>query len=211
MKKKKLILIGGGGHCNSVIEVAKNSDYTIIGILDKSDRIGEFCCGFPIIGTDELISKHASSCQFIITVGQIKDSTLRKNLMNLVLSKGGELATIVSKAAYFSEFAKIGRGSIVMNHALVNSNVIIGENCIINSKSLIEHDTIIGNNTHISTGVIINGNCTIGNNCFIGSGSILSNNIQIPDNTIIGIGSIVNKSIEVPSMYFGNPLKRQIK
>lgn len=209
MKNKNLILIGGGGHCKSVIEVVKNCGYDIVGIFDKAENIGKQIGEHKIIGTDERIPEYINDCLFIITVGQIKNPNLRIKLHQLILENGGKLAAIISTNSYFSEHATIGEGSIVMNHALVNSNVEIGKNCIINSKALIEHDSVIGDNTHISTGVIINGSCTIGKNCLIGSGSILSNNITIPDNTIVGLGSIVHKSIDEPGIYFGHPLSKQ--
>ena len=208
MRKEKIILIGGGGHCKSVIDILHNSDFEIVGILDLPNKTEKTICNHPILGTDELISEYASRCKFLITIGQIKNPLPRKRLYDLVIAKGGTLASIVSKDSYVSGFAHIGDGSIVMNQAFVNSEAIIGKNCIINTKSLIEHETIIGDHTHISTGVIVNGNCIIGKNCFIGSGSILSNNIQIPDNTIIGMGTNVTKTINEQGIYFGNPIKK---
>ena len=34
MDSKNLILVGGGGHCKSVIDVAESAGYNIKGILD---------------------------------------------------------------------------------------------------------------------------------------------------------------------------------
>jgi len=209
MKGAKLILLGGGGHCKSVIEVANESGYEIVGILDKPENIGKTICGYDIIGSDDQIPNYVSTCLFIVTVGQIKNPAIRIKLYNLILQNGGKIATMISNSAYCSKYSRIGSGTIIMNQALVNSDVIIGKNCIINSKALIEHDAVIGDHTHISTGVVINGGCIVGNNCFIGSGCLLSNNVEIPDNTIIGIGSLVINSIKKPGTYFGNPIKKQ--
>lgn len=38
---KNLILVGGGGHCKSVIDVAESAGYTILGILDRPEEVGE--------------------------------------------------------------------------------------------------------------------------------------------------------------------------
>ena len=38
---KPLILVGGGGHCKSVIDVAENAGYTILGILDRPEEMGK--------------------------------------------------------------------------------------------------------------------------------------------------------------------------
>ena len=52
MEIKKLILVGGGGHCKSVIDVAESAGFNIIGILDTSDNVGKKVLNYKIIGTD---------------------------------------------------------------------------------------------------------------------------------------------------------------
>ena len=47
--KKPLILVGGGGHCKSVIDVAESAGYTILGILDKPEEIGKHVFGYEVI------------------------------------------------------------------------------------------------------------------------------------------------------------------
>ncbi|MCK9343642.1 MAG: acetyltransferase, partial [Massilibacteroides sp.] len=37
---KNLILVGGGGHCKSVIDVAESAGYTILGVLDLPSEVG---------------------------------------------------------------------------------------------------------------------------------------------------------------------------
>ena len=57
-KKIGIILVGGGGHCKSVIDVLVDSqEFKIIGILDMKNKVGSNLLGFPIIGTDEDIPK----------------------------------------------------------------------------------------------------------------------------------------------------------
>jgi len=102
---------------------------------------------------------------------------------------------IISPKAHVSKSSKISEGTIVMHHALLNSNCKIKENCIINTKALIEHDVTINKNTHISTGAIINGGCTINKNCFIGSNATLIQNITIKAFSVIGAGKIIKKNI----------------
>ena len=42
MSKPKLILIGGGGHCKSCIDVIEQEDnYEIVGIIDVPEKKGE--------------------------------------------------------------------------------------------------------------------------------------------------------------------------
>ena len=209
---KSLILIGGGGHCKSVIEVAESAGYEIKGILDMPDEVGkEVLPGHKIIGTDDEIPQYVEECDFIITVGFIKNPALRIKLYNKVKAAGGRLATIIASTAHVSKYAELGEGTIIMHHAFVNAGAKIGDNCIINTFVNIEHDAEVGNQCHISTGTMVNGECKIGENCFIGSQSVCANCIEIASDIIVGAGSVVRKSIRMKGIYAGNPAILKIK
>lgn len=210
--KRPLILIGGGGHCKSVIEVAESTGYEIKGILDMPDEVGkEVLPGHKVIGTDDEIPQYVEECDFIITVGFIKNPALRIKLYNKVKAAGGRLATIIASTAHVSKYAELGEGTVIMHHAFVNAGAKIGDNCIINTFVNIEHDAEVGNQCHISTGTMVNGECKIGENCFIGSQSVCANCIDIASDIIVGAGSVVRKSIRVKGIYAGNPAILKIK
>ena len=210
--KRPLILIGGGGHCKSVIEVAESAGYEIKGILDMPDEVGkEVLPGHKVIGTDDEIPQYVEECEFVITVGFIKNPAIRIKLYNRVKAAGGTLATIIASTAHVSKYAELGEGTVIMHHAFVNAGAKIGDNCIINTFVNIEHDAEVGNQCHISTGTMVNGECKIGENCFIGSQSVCANCIEIASDIIVGAGSVVRKSIRVKGIYAGNPAILKIK
>lgn len=204
--KRPLILIGGGGHCKSIMEVAESVGYEIKGILDMPDEVGkEVLPGHKVIGTDDEIPRYVEECDFVVTVGFIKNPTLRIKLYNKVKTAGGRLATIIASTAYVSKYAELGEGTVIMHHAFVNAGAKIGDNCIINTFVNIEHDAVVGNQCHISTGTMVNGECKIGENCFIGSQSVCANCIEIASDIIVGAGSVVCKSLRMKGIYAGNP------
>lgn len=210
--KRPLILIGGGGHCKSVIEVAESAGYEIKGILDMPDEVGkEVLPGHKVIGTDDEIPQYVGECEFVITVGFIKNPTIRIKLYNKVKAAGGRLATIIASTAHVSKYAELGEGTVIMHQAFVNAGAKIGDNCIINTFVNIEHDAVVGNQCHISTGTMVNGECKIGENCFIGSQSVCANCIEIASDIIVGAGSVVRKSIRMKGIYAGNPAILKIK
>jgi sugar O-acyltransferase (sialic acid O-acetyltransferase NeuD family) len=208
MSKKQVVLIGGGGHCKSVIEAIQSDDHIdFIGVVDAQKL--ENVLGVAYLGDDsilqDLVNQHY---QFLITVGNIGAPNLRIKLFDNIKSLNGIFTTGISPNALVAKSSSIGEGTVIMQHAIVNAEVVIGKNCIINSKALLEHETIIGDHVHISTGVIVNGQCKIGNNCFIGSGSVIGNNVSIADNTIIGAGSVVLKDIKEAGTFFGQPARK---
>lgn len=210
MKQRKLILIGGGGHCKSCIDVIQlHGGFDISGILDVPEKTGTMIYGFPVIGTDQSLDSFVNpETEFLITIGQIKSAALRTAIHQKLKQAGARLATVVSPRATVSPSARIGNGTIILHHALVNADAVIGENCIINTGAIVEHDVSIGSNVHLSTGAIVNGSVIVGDGTFIGSGTMAANNIAIGKNVIIGAGSVVIRSISEEGTYAGNPCRK---
>ena len=204
---KPLILVGGGGHCKSVIEVAVSSGYQIFGILDMPNTVGSRILDFEVIGTDDDISKYVNEAQFIITVGQIKSVSTRIKIDHLIKAAGGKLATVIASSANVSRWATVGEGSVIMHGAIVNADAIVGQNCMINTMANIEHDSVIGNFCHISTGTMINGNVRVGDRVFLGSQSVTMNGITIAADCVITAGAFVAKNVEIAGIYAGNPVR----
>ncbi len=193
---RKIILIGGGGHCKSCIDVIEQENkYQILGVIDNNDKINSVL-SYPILGCDKDLKKFLSkSILPFISIGQIKTPSSRIEIFNLLKKQDSNFPTIISPHAYCSKYVKLGEGTIIMHGAIINSDVFIGDNCIINSKALIEHDVNIGPHCHISTGAKINGGVSIGEGSFIGSGAIIKEGISVRKNTIIGAGKIVLQNV----------------
>ena len=190
---KNIVLIGGGGHCKSVIDVIElDGRFSIAGIIDKPERLGQEILGYSVIGCDSDMNNLAKLyCHAIITVGQIKSASLRVSLFKKAVKSGFVIPSIVSPKAYVSKHAQIGKGVVVMHNALVNSGAVIEDNCIINSQSLVEHDCKVSKHCHISTNVTINGGSIIGRESFIGSGTITKELAQIAERSFVKAGSLV--------------------
>ena len=190
---KEIVLIGGGGHCRSVIDVIEQEGrFKIAGVVDRPEFPDSNVMGYSVIGSDSDLNNLVKKYKYaLITVGQVKSSVLKMKLFNLAMNTGFILPNIISPRAYISKHAVIGKGSVIMHDVLINANVKIGDNCIINSKALIEHDAFIKDHCHISTNAIINGGVIVGARSFIGSGSISKENIKIEDGYFSKAGSII--------------------
>ena len=103
MNQKNLILLGGGGHCKSVIDVAESAGYNILGVFDMLEDVDKPVLDYKVIGTDDDIPQYIGRAEFIITVGFIKNPAIRIKLYNKVKEAGGKLATIVASTAHVSK------------------------------------------------------------------------------------------------------------
>jgi sugar O-acyltransferase (sialic acid O-acetyltransferase NeuD family) len=208
-----IILVGGGGHCISCIDVIRSTNkFEIVGILDISEKVGTIVSGISTIGSDADIPELAANgMSFLITLGQIKSSQSRVAIYKTIKDSGGKLPVVISPRAYVSQSATIDEGTIVMHNSLINANAIIGSNCIINTGALIEHEAIIGSFCHISTHAVVNGQVKVGNNSFLGSNSVIANNVSLPDGIIVAAGACILKTPYESGIYIGNPSKKSIR
>lgn len=179
--KEKIILIGGGGHCRSVIDVIEQEGrFTIAGIIEKSANESKTVYNYNVIGTDDELEKLSQQYKYaFITVGHVESNKVRVKLFYKLKALGFNIPTIISPLAYVSKYARVGEGSIIMHHALINVSASVGVNCIINSKALVEHDAIIEKNCHVSTGAIVNGGTILKANSFYGSNTTCKEMSQI--------------------------------
>lgn len=189
--KKEILLLGGGGHCKSVIDVIEQENkYQIGGIIDKKELLGTKVLGYEVIGCDEELKQlRVKYPHAIVTVGHIKSNAVRVKLFKHLKELNFHMPSIISPLAYVSKHAFIDEGSVVMHHGLVNAGAKVGKNCIINSKALVEHDAVIENNVHISTGAIINGGTIVKEDSFVGSGAVSKEYIEVSG--FIKAGSLV--------------------
>lgn len=191
MSKERIILIGGGGHCKSVIDVIElTNKFEILGIVDREENLGKDVLGYKVIGTDKEIPNFVKEkVKFLITIGHLGDATKRIEIFKNLKKLGLPLATVVSPLAYVSRYASVGEGTVVMHHALINAGAKIGVNCIINSKALIEHDAIIEDHCHISTSATVNGGVLVRSGTFLGSNATVKQYTEIEG--FIKAGSII--------------------
>ncbi len=215
----KILLIGAGGHCLSVLDSLLSSyHYKDIGIVDKkydiveaSDNIQKqyTIMNVPIVGNDDDLSKlyEDGYTDAFITVGSVGDVTIRKKLYKLVKSIGYHIPNIIDKTGIVSSHAICGEGIYVGKKTVVNANSQIGNCVIINTASVIEHECVVGDFVHVAPGSIVCGNVHIGSETHIGARSVIKQGIQIGQGTMIGVGSVVVKNIGSYVTAYGNPCK----
>lgn len=209
MTKPTLILVGGGGHCRSVIDVIEaEGKWSIGGVLDLLELVGQKVIGHRIIGTDAMIPERvALRDHFLITAGQVKDPALRMRLHALVVEAGGSLATVVSPLARVATGATLGAGTVVCHFAVVNSDAQVGANCIVNTGAFVEHEARIGDHCHIATGAIVNGGCVVGARSFIGSRAVLVQAVSVGTDCVVGAGAVVLKDVAKGATVVGQPAR----
>lgn len=206
---QKLILVGGGGHCRSVIDVVESSGlYNIAGIVDHPEKVGSKIFEYPVIATDgdlpRLVKQFAFFC---VAIGHVTSAKRRLELFTILKKWGATFPTLISPRAYVSTRASVGEGTVVMHGAVINANVRVGDNCIINTACVVEHDSIVGDHCHVGPAATINGGCVIGTETLIGSHAVILPGKNVGRNAIVAAGAVVLKDVRENLMVAGIPAK----
>jgi len=216
MNSNQIILVGGGGHCKSCIDVIEvEGRYKVKGIIDLPKEFGKSTLGYKVIGNDDDLPKLANKgYSFLITLGHMGNPKRRVELFNIIKSNGGILPTVGSPKAQISKHAVISEGTILMHHSIVNADVKIGKNCIIQSGSVLgssgfgyirkkdgyEKISQIGN-------LIIEDNVEIGSLVAIDRGTIddtlikkgtkIDSLVKIAHNVVVGQNNIITSQVGI--------------
>lgn len=204
---RKLLLIGGGGHCHSVLDsVLSTGIYADIGIVDNIDSS---CLGIPVIGTDDDIPILINNgwTDAFISVGSIGDTRIRRRLYEMVKHYGLSVPTIIDPSAVVSNGVVIQEGVFIGKRTVVNTGCCIGICSIINTGAIVEHDCKIGDFSHISPGTTLCGQVEVGHDSHVGAGSVVKQLVEIGNKVLIGAGSTVLKDIPDNVKAYGNPCR----
>jgi len=207
---KKILLIGGGGHCKSVLDSLLDLDeYDDIGIIDTKENVGKAVLGTPILGYDrDLPSLYKDGYHYaFVAVGSIGNPSVRIRLFNTLCEMGFIIPNIVDASAKVSKHSQIDKGVFIGKHVVVNAGAVIGQGAIINSGAIVEHDCEIGEFVHIAPGTVLCGGVKIGRHSHIGTNSTVKQGIHIGSNCLIGMGSVVTKKIRDNVIAYGNPCR----
>ena len=198
----KVVILGIGGHGKVIADIVISSGDQVIGFLDDRDDINEFI-GFPVLGRCGQYTEYPD-VEFVIGIG---NAQIRKRLAKCM--QGVKWYTAVHPTAYISSIdVSIGKGSVVMPHAVINPGARIGRHCIVNTGAVIEHDNCLGDYVHVAVGAKLCGTVCIGEQSWIGAGAVVRNNLSVCGYCMIGAGAVVVRNITEAGTYVGVPARR---
>ena len=191
---KKLVLIGGGGHCKSVIDTVRQLKlYDEVVVTDSCFPALKEILGISVVGNDDVLAdlKQLGFHEAFIAVGSIKYTKLRQKLYDKALNIGFAFPNLIDPAACVSEFARIEEGAFIGKGAIINAGASVGKMAIVNTGAIIEHECTVGSYSHIAVGTVLCGGVSIGNHTMVGAGTTIIQGISVGNYTIIGAGSTV--------------------
>ena len=206
--RKKLAVVGAGGHGKVVAATAMAARWTKIVFLDDKARGEVF--GLPVIGGTDLLGMSLRPAEYDLAIA-VGSNDVRAHLHRRFIAMGFNQPVIVHPTAVIAPNVEIGAGSVVFAQAVVQPDSRIGEGAIINTAATVDHDCRLGGFVHISPGVHLAGGTQVGNGAWVGIGACTRQQIRIGKNAVVGAGAVVVKDISDGLTVAGNPAKPLIR
>lgn len=176
--KTKLLIIGAGGHGQSVAEAAELSgQFEVVGFVDDALAVGTLVLGYPVLGSAVDLTAYASVCdQVLVAIG---NNTLRASLVARLVQAGLSLATVVHPQAMVSPRAQVGAGSAVMAGAIVGTEAQLGLGSIVNCGAVVDHHARVANFGHLGVGACMAGGAVLGDRAWMQAGSAIGYGVVV--------------------------------
>jgi sugar O-acyltransferase (sialic acid O-acetyltransferase NeuD family) len=201
----KYIVIGTGGHANSIIDLIVGQGGEVECFVDFDSDVKSHL-GKPVVTINDL-SKFNYKSNLVFAIGN--PVTRKQAFQDMSLQKlTKNFPPLVHKTSYIAEGVKLGFGTVLLGNVFVGPNSQIGNFCILNTKSSIDHDCQIGDFNILSPSVTVAGTVLTGPECYFGMGALISNNLSIGAKSTIGANSFVKDSVPANSFFAGSPARK---
>jgi sugar O-acyltransferase (sialic acid O-acetyltransferase NeuD family) len=191
MEKKRLLIIGTGGHGRSVAEaVLLRDDYVLTGFLDDAAEPGQRLWDWPVWGKTAQLSMCMDRVDAVFVA--IGNNVLRESLHQRVRAQELALATVIHPAASVSPRAEVGQGSAVMAGAVVGSGARLGEGVIVNCGAVVDHDCTVEPFGHLGVNAGMAGGSVLGRRAWMPVGAALAYGVRVAEGRVLQAGEVVH-------------------
>lgn len=204
--KPKLLIVGAGGHGLVVADAAiEQGLWSEIAFLDDHVTKLASISNIPVLGETNDAHKYIDQYQDLIVA--IGDNKHRLKIIDECQHKGFNIPFVSHPTATVSKYAKIGDGTFLAAHSVVNAGSNLGKGCIINTGSTVDHDNVLSDGVHVSPGANLGGGVIVGKCSWVGIGASIRELVSIGENVIVGAGAAVINDVEDNLQMLGVPAR----
>jgi len=214
MQRKKVLIIGGGGHGSLIASVVNDNlrhnpsyEYEIAGFLnDYEKEIGSY----PVLGgTDKVEELLERGFYFAWGIHLIGRNFQTREVFERISVPRDRLVSIVHHSAFVCDDVVLEPGCLVMSGAYIAPRTRLGSGTMVKSNVCIGHDVECGQVCHFAMGCRVASFVRLGEACNVAIGSIVLEKRTLGDCSMVGAGSLVTKDIPKGELWLGSPAVRR--
>lgn len=191
-----MYLYGASGHAKVIIDIIKANQLELNALFDDNEQLTNLL-GYPIWSPSLINEK----IDLLISIG---NNEIRRKIAEMLPMN---FVTLAHPSAIISPTATLDSGSVVMQGAILQSDVKVGKHVIVNTAASIDHECVLADYVHVSPNSTLCGNVSVGEGTWIGAGSVILPGVTIGKWCTIGAGSVVDKDIPDFCLAIGNRCK----
>ncbi len=199
-----LLVFGTGGHARALLDVLQRAGASVMGAVGP----GPSPEGVPLVRDDvagaELARRSGAGC--VLAVG---DNASRLELAGRLVAAGARLQVVVARTATVARDARLGPGTVVLEHAHVGAAVRTGTAVVVNTGAVVEHNVVLGDGTHVAPGAVLSGAAICGSRVLVGVGAVLLPGVAVGDDAVVGAGAAVVRPVRPGTTVVGVPAQER--
>lgn len=202
-----LIIIGSDVYARRVIKCIEalinfGEEISIKGILDNNEEKTEIK-GYKILDKiDNANLYNDEDTSFIIA---IKDNKARKEIADKF--QEFNYYTVIHPKTHIGKNVSIGKGSIIMDEAVIKDNTKIGNHVIINHGCIIDEEVIVEDYVNLLQSATLGKLVKVGSLTMIGKDVLVIAQMSIGKKSIVKSASIVIEDVGDKCLMEGTPAK----
>jgi sugar O-acyltransferase (sialic acid O-acetyltransferase NeuD family) len=207
---ENIVVIGASGHAKVVLDVLEKAGrYRVAGLIDSFKEPGALCGGYSVLGAEPELAEMARRGEVDGAIVAVGDNWVRHMVAQRILDMlpGFPFVTAVHPSAQLGRNVCIGKGSVVMAGAVINSDSRVGEGCIVNTNASLDHDCAMGDFSCLLPGAIVGGDVRIGRFSVLALGARVIHGVTIGEHVVVGAGATVLANLPDRAVAWGTPAK----
>ena len=203
----RVAILGSGEYATHVARMCLDiAETSVVGFVDGSVPKGTMVAGLPVVGRDEdvdsLVEQGVMDSIFI-GIGY-EHFDVRARLFERFCGTV-PIASIVHPTANVSPTARVGRGVLISEGAIVGRDCVLGDNVSVWPGVLLSHDCSIGRHSYLAPRATLAGRVAVGEKCFLGLNCSVRDGVNIGEEATVGIGCVVIGDVGDNEVVVGNP------